>query len=456
MAYTRIHAIKSTLNKSVAYICNPAKTEDELLISSFACSPDTAHKEFMYALGENTKKGDNLAYHLIQSFSPEDNVSPAEAHKIGQALADEVLEGKYSYVLTTHTEKNHLHNHIIFCATDNIDHKKYNDCKRSYHKIRQISDRLCDEYNLSVIKPGKQQGKSHYEWQMDKEGKSYKTWLRKEIDSAIRSCGNYENFIAIIKSKGIEVKGDNLGEEQLKYISFKPYSAQRFTRGSARSLGEDYTRERIMERIAERQLSRTKMPSKPLKNNQLIDTSTEKMMENYGLRNWGQKKNIKLITSLYAKHGSIEELREKLATQKTIKKNAHESILKADKDLRILPEAIKYADFYEKYKSVYDEFMASENKEAFNQLHETELQFFYGAEKYLEAQGFDTKTVSKKVLTKQYKVLQSKKEEWKKAEASVDAEIADLQQELTTLEKFFGQDTSQEQSTEKKKEEQSI
>ena len=115
MARTEIHPIKSTLRKALDYICNPEKTDGKILISSYGCEPETADLEFEYTLsGSVGRKGNNLAHHLIQSFDPGE-VSYEEAHRIGKELADKVLQGKYEYVLTTHIDKNHTHNHLI-CA----------------------------------------------------------------------------------------------------------------------------------------------------------------------------------------------------------------------------------------------------------------------------------------------------------------------------------------------------
>ena len=120
MAYTQIHAIKATVNKAIDYICNPEKTDDKIFISAYACSPETAAIDFKYTLDHCRENAPNKAYHLIQSFAPGE-VSFEEAQEIGKELADRVLEGKYSYVLTTHTDRNHVHNHIIFCAANNIN-----------------------------------------------------------------------------------------------------------------------------------------------------------------------------------------------------------------------------------------------------------------------------------------------------------------------------------------------
>ena len=152
MAYTKIHPIKSTLHKAIDYICNPEKTDGKLLVDCYGCSQETAAFDFRSALQHTSDAGKNLAFHLIQSFLPGET-TPEQAHKIGQEMADRLLSGKYSYVLTTHIDKGHLHNHLIFCAADNINYERYYDTKASYRSIRQISDQLCAENGLSVIPP---------------------------------------------------------------------------------------------------------------------------------------------------------------------------------------------------------------------------------------------------------------------------------------------------------------
>ena len=171
MAITKNHAVKTTISRSVNYICNPEKTDDEFYISSFATSPETAADDFKFTLCHTAPSDPNLAYHLIQSFAPGE-VSAAEAHKIGIELADRILGGRYSYIVFTHTDKEHIHNHILFCAADNIDYKKYHDCKKSYWNIRHISDELCEAHNLSVIRENKHLAKSYKEWQASKNGTS--------------------------------------------------------------------------------------------------------------------------------------------------------------------------------------------------------------------------------------------------------------------------------------------
>ena len=261
MAYTKIHAIKATIDKAIDYICNPDKTDEQIYVSSYACAPETAAIDFKYTLYHCRENSPNKAYHLIQAFAPGE-VSYEEAHRIGKELADKVLEEKYSYVLTTHIDKGHIHNHIIFCAADNIEYNKYHDCTQTYHRIRHLSDELCKEHNLSVIIPGGERDKKYKEWQSDQNGSTWKTQLRRDINFCIKAASTYEEFLLLMRAKGYEIKGETFGEEAVKYISFRPLDKERFVRGNAKSLGKEYTKERIMERIERKRERKAIIPKK--------------------------------------------------------------------------------------------------------------------------------------------------------------------------------------------------
>ena len=141
MAVTKTHPIKSTLKAAIDYILNPEKTDGKLLASSFGCGLETADIEFAWTREAAGDRGTHLGRHLIQSFAVGET-TPEEAHKIGMELAQAVLGGKYEFVLTTHVDKEHLHNHLIFNAVSFVDYKKYHSNKQSYHAIRRTSDRI--------------------------------------------------------------------------------------------------------------------------------------------------------------------------------------------------------------------------------------------------------------------------------------------------------------------------
>ena len=225
MAITKIHPIKVNLKAALDYIENPDKTDDKMLVSSFGCSYETADIEFQMLLAQAFNKGNNLAHHLIQAFEPGETTQE-QAHEIGRQLADEVLQGKYPYVLTTHIDKGHLHNHIIFCAVDMVQQRKYISNRRSYAYIRRTSDRLCKENGLSVVKPGKDKGKSYAEWDAQRKGKSWKAKLKIAIDTAIPQAKDFDDFLRLMQAQGYEIK-------QGKFVSFfsfrltAPYSEER-------------------------------------------------------------------------------------------------------------------------------------------------------------------------------------------------------------------------------------
>ena len=209
MAYTKIHAIKATVDKAIDYICNPEKTDEKIFISSYACSPETAAIDFKYTLDHCRENNPNKAYHLIQAFAPGE-VSFEEAHRIGQELADQLLQGKYSYIVTTHIDKGHVHNHIIFCAADNINHDKYHDCKQSYYRIRHLSDELCKEHNLSVIIPSEKRGKKYNEWNADKNGTAWKPQYERTSIPVLNQLPLTRNFYCFYEPKDMKSKAKNL------------------------------------------------------------------------------------------------------------------------------------------------------------------------------------------------------------------------------------------------------
>jgi len=227
------------LKKALDYIENPDKTDDKLFVSSYGCSYETADIEFQMLLDQAFKKGSNLAHHLIQAFEPGET-TPEQAHEIGRQLADEVLGGKYPYVITTHIDKGHLHNHIIFCALDMANQRKYISNRQSYAYIRRTNDRLCREHGLSMVKPGKDKGKSYAEWDAQRKGESWKAKLKTAIDAAIPQAKDFDGLLRLMEAQGYEIKRG-------KFISFRAPGQERFTR--CKTLGEDYTEEAITRRI---------------------------------------------------------------------------------------------------------------------------------------------------------------------------------------------------------------
>ena len=459
MAITKIHAIKATLPKAIKYITNPHKTDDKILVSTFACGVETAHYDFNFALSKTKQSDPNKAFHLIQAFAPGE-VSYNEAHQIGIELADKLLEGKYSYVISTHIDKEHIHNHIIFCAADNIEHQKYNDCKRTYYHIRELSDTLCKEHNLSVINPSNRKGKTYKEWQSEKNGISLKVTLRKDIDDAINSCSSYKDFIALMKAKGYEIKGEDLTDGNLKYISFRPLERERFIRGSIRSLGENYTREGIKKRIEEHteqrlkkkaSLSKKKISTDYSRKN-LIDTSQEKFQQSPGLNHWATIQNLKIAASNYASVDSIANLKDNISSKSMLAKTAKKSLIDTEHQLKELGEIIKYAKNYQENKVYHFRYKKSKDPDAYLRRHETELTLFDGAENMLKRFGINPKNLNLEQLQADYNALQTKKAELQKTYKTAEKEITDLKRKLANINQYLGRERTPERTAAKKTE----
>ena len=436
MAYTKIHAIKATVDKAIDYICNPEKTDEKMFVSSYACSPETAAYDFKYTLDHCRENSPNKAYHLIQAFAPGE-VGFEEAHRIGKELADKLLEGKYSYVVTTHIDKGHVHNHIIFCAADNIEHNKYHDCKQSYYRIRNLSDDLCKEHNLSVIIPGAQRGKKYKEWQSDQNGSAWKTQIRKDINFCIKSASTYEEFLLLMRAKGYEIKGETFEEGAAKYISFRPLDKERFVRGSAKSLGKEYTKERIRERIERKRERKAVIPKKDYSARRLIDTSDEKFKSSPGLQRWAAIENLKIAAQSYNEVGSLSELEHKIAVKTEAGKSAKQSVVELEHRIKDLAEIIKYAEQYKANRSYHIGYKKAKNPDAYFRRYESQIILYGGARHMLEQADINLKSLNIDNLKSEYQELSRQKDELTATYKKCEKEVQELNRKLETLNKYL-------------------
>ena len=378
MAVTKTHPIKSTLKAAIDYICNPAKTDGKLLVSSYGCAAETADIEFAWPRRHSIDKGTNLGRHLIQAFEPGE-VSPEEAHEIGMQLAREVLGGKYEFVLTTHIDRDHVHNHLIFNAVSFADHRHYHSNKRSYHEIRRASDRLCKEHGLSVVVPRQDKGKSYIEHRAERDGTSYKAKLKAAIDRLIPACKDFEDLLARLQREGYEIKRG-------KYISCRASDQERFTR--MKTLGIDYTEEAITARIA----GHSRPSRQPKQRDDRIRLLYDLQSKQGGLQHWAKLQNLKLAAKTFAwldEHGidNYADLESKAATIIEKRDAAHASIKEIEAKTAELSLVIKHAATYRQLKPVYDRYRQSRDKEKFLRGHEREIILFEGSARELKRMG---------------------------------------------------------------------
>ena len=406
MAVTKIKPVKSTLSKALDYIENPDKTDGKMLISSFGCSYETADIEFGYTLSQALDKGSNLAFHLIQSFAPGE-VDYEKAHEIGKQLADAVTKGQHEYVVTTHIDKGHIHNHVIFCAVNFVDHHKYNSNKRSYYGIRNMSDKLCRENGLSVVVPGKgSKGKSYAEYQAEKTGTSWKGKLKIAVDALIPQVSSFEELLTRLQAAGSEIKPG-------KYVSCRAPGQERFTR--LKTLGADYTEEAIRERIAGRRAKAAKAPREQRDVSLLIDIENSiKAAQSKGYEQWAKIHNLKQAakTMNFLTEHKIEQyadLVSRIEEMAAESGQAADALKNAEKRLADMAVLIKNVSTYQKTKPVYDAYRKARNREKYRAGQEQAIILHEAAARSLKAAGI-AKLPNLAALQSEYEALQAQKE----------------------------------------------
>lgn len=407
MAVTKIKAIRGTLSKAIAYILNPEKTDEKLLVSSYGCASETAAREFEWTRKIAEQKGMNpvriIARHVIQSFEIGE-VTPELAHEIGKQFADEILGGKYEYVLTTHIDKDHVHNHLIFNAVDFVDYHAYKSYKRIYYDMREVSDRLCKENGLSVIPPSQNKGMGYKEYTEAKRGTSWKQKLKQTIDRIVITAKDYDDFLRLMQEAGYEIKTG-------KYISFRAEGQERFTR--SKTIGENYTEERIKERIAGRTPRRSQRQATP-KGISLIGDIQERirLIDSKGYEHKAKLTILKEAarTLNYLTENNLlqyADLEKKVEDVHSSYDRTGKELKGVEARLREVQPLIKNISNYQRLKPVYDAFQKAKDKPGFKAKHEAELVIFEAARSTLLAMQGDEKLPSLKTLqTEQQRLLE--------------------------------------------------
>ena len=242
---------KTDLGNAVDYICDPVKAGFQTAIN---CTLDKSFLQMQETKRRWDKHGGILGYHIIHSYAPGE-VTPEQAHEAGVEFARRLLGDKYEAVVCTHTDRDHLHCHIVFNSVSFMDGKKYrSDFKSYFHDLRGISNEVSRERGYSVIEPdGK--GASYAAWNAEKCGSgTIRDLIRRDIDAALAGSLTYDTFLETLRRQGYSVKrGPNV-----KHTAIRPPGGQRFVRLD--SLGEDYTEEAILQRLRKQRGVTAAMP----------------------------------------------------------------------------------------------------------------------------------------------------------------------------------------------------
>ncbi len=425
------------MSKAIAYILNPEKTDEKLLVSSYGCASETAAREFEWTRKIAEQKGMNpvriIARHVIQSFEIGE-VTPELAHEIGKQFADEILGGKYEYVLTTHIDKDHVHNHLIFNAVDFVDYHAYKSYKRIYYDMREVSDRLCKENGLSVIPPSQNKGMGYKEYTEAKRGTSWKQKLKQTIDRLVITAKDYDDFLRLMQEAGYEIK---IG----KYISFRAEGQERFTR--SKTIGENYTEERIKERIAGRTPRRNRRQTVP-KGISLIGDIQERirLIDSKGYE-YKAKLTILKEAARTLNYLTENNLLQYADLEKKVE-DVHSSYDRTGKELkgvearlREVQPLIKNISNYQRLKPVYDAFQKAKDKPGFKAKHEAELVIFEAARSTLLAMQGDEKLPSLKTLQAEQQRLLDEQQRLYDERAKLKKEVRQIETIKSNVDTFL-------------------
>ncbi|WP_247950209.1 relaxase/mobilization nuclease domain-containing protein [Streptococcus constellatus] len=440
MAITKIHPIKSTLNLAIDYIVNGDKTDEQILVSTHKCHQETAHTQFLRTRNDAGTKGNVLARHLIQSFLPGET-TPEIAHQIGMELCKKILKNEYEFVLSTHIDKGHIHNHIIFNNVNMVTGRCYQSNKKSYHQIRYQSDKLCKENNLSVIdefyenykKKYKTNGKSWYENEQAKRGTSWKSRLQFDIDRMIKQSKDWDDFLKTMADLGYEIKYG-------KHIAFKPKDKPRFTR--SKTIGEDYTEERLKERIAEISSIKTSAVKKRIGN--VIDMNTNvKVKESKGYEYWATKHNLKtaadtviLMRELGFK--SLAQLDNFIKESAEERQSLQDKIKVIDSKISTLSSTMEQVHSVTKYRQIYLTYNKEPSDKAFYEEYKSQIILYQNA--IADLKKSYSKLPNSKAILKELDLLHEKKNTLMQEYSSSKSDMKKLYQIRKNYEKYMGKE----------------
>ena len=450
MAVTKIHPIKTTLKKAIDYICNEDKTDDEIYVTTHLCSRENAHKEFELTKKQFGSRTKTLAHHLIQSFVPEE-VSFEEAHQVGIELCEKILEGKYEYVLATHIDKDHIHNHIIFNSIDVHEGKIYHSYYGSYMNIRNQSDKLCREHNLSVIDQEAQKEINEirrrkfvnwYDWNEDKKGSSYKSRFQFDIDRAIKQSINWQDFLAKMENCGYEIK-------QGKHTAFRTKNQQRFTR--AKTIGANYTEERIKERIL----------NKDREIGNIVDIkNNDKAKSSRGCEHWATKHNLQTAASTLVEirnkgFNSMEELGRGISRISIEKNDLKREFDKLSLEQKRIKEVVKHIQICISKREHYEGYRKNPNDKIYMMMNRKDIEAYQEIDIFLKQFPHlrhivvgELKTKSSKNLFRKLnehsKNLQAKQEDIIKKHNSLAAQYEELEHLKVNMNEYLGRNKTED------------
>lgn len=430
-----IHINKGkTARQSIAarldYIMNPKKTDGGILVSTYACSPETAADEFMLFRQEyqantgRTQENEVIGYHVRQAFKPEE-ITPEEANEIGKELASRMTDDQFAYVVATHIDKHHIHNHIIICSTDLEGQHKYRDVKQSAKDLAEISDSLCREHGLSVIQNPQDKTVTYDKWQGNQRKFTHRDELRMIIDAALRMQPNgFDALMQLLEDAGCRIKRG-------VHISIKPPEGERYIRLD--TLVPEYDEATLRRSLTGDHVHIPKIPRGDFTESQvkrLIDIEAKlRASKGKGFQVWAERNNIdakaQMIIFLKEHHiGSLEELNEQIQTLTDQQKELKVSIWEKQNRMKEIIRQRQAIRDYSRTKEVYTQYRESGWTVKFYQEHRQEIEDHRNAQAVYSS--LDGKMPTLKELTAEYDRLKERKENDQAALDKLKPKLTDL------------------------------
>ena len=381
-------SIAEAIRDCLDYGKNPEKTEDGKYISSYECDPATVAAEFLLAkasykamTGREQKKGsDVLCYQIRQSFYPGE-ITPEEANRISYELAMRWTKGRHAFIVTTHTDKQHIHSHIYYNSTTLDCTRKFRNFWGSSFALRRLSDRLCLENGLSIVENPKPRSKGKFrnygEWQAgQKKPLTYQDRLRAAIDTALaKRPADFPAFLALMEQAGYEVK------QRRGVISFRAPGQERFTRLRSDTLGEGYSEADIRAALS----GSRQRPGQPRQKISLaIDIQSRLRGKGPGYERWAKVFNLKQMAAAlaYLQDNGLtdyEQLEQKATAATEHFHKLSDQIKSTEAALHTNMELKAATVQYAKTRPVFEKYKASKYSKKFLAEHEADIELYRAA-----------------------------------------------------------------------------
>ena len=461
MAATRIMSIhinkgktaRQCIGERLDYIMNPKKTDGGILVSTYACSPETAADEFMLFRQEyqtntgRTQENEVIGYHVRQAFKPEE-ITPEEANEIGKELASRMTDGQFAYVVATHIDKHHIHNHIIYNSTALDSTRKFRDFLLSGLAVQRLSDLICLEHQLSVIeiKPYRERQKRT----LYPPKESNRDRLCGVIDTILaEKPKDYEDFLQGLEQQGYEVKRG-------KYTSVKGARQKRFIR--FRTLGAGYSEEELKAVISGEAEHHPRQEQKrivPEQKFQMLVDIQAKLAEgkSMGYARWAKRYNLKemsktLIFLQEHKIGSIKEMQERVDAATARYHELGDSIKAAEARMTEIAVLRTHIVNYARTHPVYDAYRKAGYSKSFLDAHREEITLHKAAKAAFDEAGLKKLPKAKDLSIEYAELLKKKKEAYPDYRKARD-EMQELMKAQKNVEMFFAEekDTAEKEPT---------